>query len=249
MGEHKRKELVKKDYSKILLPLLGVSLVFNGYTLYEHRDSSFDAIHIQNQHKHPLLSKRIFTENPNDILLNFIPLRKALREYVELQKGAVGVYFEYLPSGISIGVNDREEVRLASLSKVPLAMSIMKKIERGGLTLDTKITIKEEYLDKKFGNLWEKGAGTTLTVEELLRAALQQSDNTAYDTLFNQLTADEINEVYENLDVEVTPQTDYSIVSPKSYSSIFRSLYLSSFLIEEHSSYLLDILTKKVFAF
>src|SRR3989344_2449297 len=66
----------------------------------------------------PYLSKRIFTENPNDIAINFTYLRKTLNAYVGAQSGKVGVYFEYLPSGTSIGVNEKDEVKLSSLSKV-----------------------------------------------------------------------------------------------------------------------------------
>src|SRR3989344_5604219 len=70
------------------------------------------------QEEFPYLSKRIFTENPNDIAINFTYLRKKLNAYVGAQSGKVGVYFEYLPSGTSIGVNEKDEVKLSSLSKV-----------------------------------------------------------------------------------------------------------------------------------
>ncbi|MFH0969030.1 MAG: serine hydrolase [Patescibacteria group bacterium] len=203
------------------------------------------------QKKYPLLSKRIFATNPNDIVINFIPLREALNEYVGKQEDKVGVYFEYLPSGISIGVNDREEVKLASLSKVPLVMSIFKKIEQGKLSLNDILVVKKENLDQEFGTLWEKGEGTNLSVEELVRLSLAESDNTAYYTLSDQLTGQEIDEVYKNLDIPMNQEEKdskvYPLVSPKNYSSIFRSLYLSSFLSEENSNRILEILTKTAF--
>ncbi len=74
-----------------------------------------------------------------------------------------------------------------------------------------------------------------------------ESDNTANDVLFDQLTANQINAVYENFDIEVNTKDEIQKISPKSYSSIFRSLFLSSFLSEEHSSYILNILTKTKF--
>ncbi len=47
--------------------------------------------------------------------------------------------------------------------------------------------------------------------------------------------------------IEINAVETLPIVSPKSYSSIFRSLYLSSYLSYENSSYLLSILTKTNF--
>lgn len=203
------------------------------------------------QEQYPLLSKRIFTDNQNDIIISFIPLREVLKDYVEKQEGKVGVYFEYLPSGTSIGVNDREEVKLASLSKVPLVMSILKKIERGHLSLNDMLVIERKDLDQEFGTLWQRGEGTRLSVEELIRLALTESDNTAYYVLADQLTSREIAEVYEGLDIPVGQEKYeeklFPLVSPKNYSSIFRSLYLSSFLSEKNSNYILNILTHTIF--
>ncbi len=202
--------------------------------------------HEESYSRFPFVSKRVFLNNPNDIIINFVPLRKALRSYVDAENGKVGVYFEYLPSGVSIGVNATEEVRLASLSKVPLAMSILKKVENGEIKLSDTLHLKEEHLDNRFGEFWKKGVGTPVTIEELIKASLQQSDNTAYQTLYAILSDREVMEVFDNIEIEMTSSST-PIVSPKSFSSIFRSLYLASFLMEEKSNYLLDILTKTDF--
>lgn len=235
--------------TKILLSVLSISLIINGVFVYNNiKRSSF---YSSDQENFYLLSKRIFVENQNDILINFIPLRSALKEYAEKKDSKVGVYFEYLPSGTSIGVNDKEEVRLASLSKVPIAMSIFKKIERGEMSLNDTLVIEEKNLNHRFGDLWQQGEGTHVSVEELLRLALTESDNTAYYTLYDQLTYDEVKEVYEGLDITIGQEKEgdvlYPLVSPKNYSSIFRSLYLSSFLSKENSSYILHILTHTIF--
>jgi beta-lactamase class A len=170
-----------------------------------------------------------------------------LREYAEKTENKVGVYFEYLPSGTSIGANEKGEVKLVSLSKVPLVMAIYKKIERGKMSKDDRFTIKKEHLNQYFGNLWKRGEGVSLSVEELVKLTLVDSDNTAYNVLSDELTEQEAGEVYEGLDIQLTIEDEYLLVSPKNYSSIFRSLYLSSFLTKEHSSHILDILTQTPF--
>jgi beta-lactamase class A len=239
---------MKMKRNNFLILLLVVSVALNTWFAYTSstKKTSQEEI-IGNKKEFPLLSKRIFVEDPNDVILNFIPLRQALREYVSEQNGKVGIYFEYLPSGISIGVNEKEEVPIASLSKVPIAMSIMKKVEQGTIALTDILTIEKKHLDSKFGTLWKKGEGATFSVEELVTFSLVESDNTANDLLFSQLTPTEINAVYENFDIDVNTKDTIQKISPKSYSSIFRSLFLSSFLSEEHSSYILDILTRTAF--
>ena len=238
--------------NKIVLGLLLISVFLNAGLFYslsldKTDEEELPKTLLTDSEKYTLISKRVFVEDPNDVIINFVPLRKALKAYVEAQKGNVGIYFEYLPSGISVGVNDREEVKLPSLSKVPLAMSVLKKIEKGEMSLTDVIEITKEDLDTEFGDLWKKGEGAKLTVEELLNASLNFSDNTAYKVLFRVLSAKEVTEVYDNLEIEVTSKETDPRVSPKSYSSIFRSLYLASYLSKENSNYLLDILTKTIF--
>lgn len=196
---------------------------------------------------YPYLSKRIFMENQNDILINLLPLREALREYIGGLPDNVGVYFEYLPSGNSIGVNEKMEVEIASLIKIPMVMLAYREFEKGRANKSDVLTIKEENLDSNFGNLWQKGAGTQLTVEEAIRLALVESDNTAANMLLSIASEESINEVFDSLDIETTKGGKLLTISPKSYSSIFRSLYLSSYLKRESSNEILEVLTRTIF--
>ena len=197
--------------------------------------------------KFPYLSKRIFVENQNDILINFIPLRKSLRTYVESMKNPTGVYFEYLPSGVSIGVDEKENFISASLLKVPLVMAVFKEIEEGTLRLDQKLAVKEANIDPYFGELWKMGPGTEITVEQAINLVLTESDNTAKSVLFDSLKQESIDNVFDSLDIPKEREGTNPVVSPKNYSSILRSLYLSSYLKEENSNHVLDLLTKTIF--
>src|SRR3990167_10934549 len=93
---------------------------------------------------YPFLSKRIFAESQNDILINFIPLRTAMRDYVNEQNGTVSAYFEYLPSGTSICANDQMEVKIASLVKIPVVMAAYKNIENGSLKKEQQLTLQQK---------------------------------------------------------------------------------------------------------
>lgn len=195
----------------------------------------------------PFLSKRIFIENQNDILINFIPLRSALKDYVAKQPEKIGVYFEYLPSGTSIGVNDTTEINLASLLKVPVVMAVYKKLETGEIKKDEKILIKKDDLDERFGDGWKLGENYEITVEEAILLSLKKSDNTASNVLLAKVGSRAIDDVFDSLDIPKNVEGSFHVISPKSYSSILRSLYLSSYLKNESSNEILEILTQTDF--
>ncbi|MEK7561683.1 MAG: serine hydrolase, partial [Patescibacteria group bacterium] len=184
---------------KIFLVVLVVLLVGSNTFWFTYKKGVADPSSVLAK-QYPYLSKRIFIEDQNDFLINFIPLRNAMREYVNEQDGNVGAYFEYLPSGTSIGVNDSMEVKIASLVKVPVVMAIMKDVEKGKLSLDQKVTIKKEDLNRSFGDLWKKGAGATISIQEAIDLALIKSDNTASNILARTIS-DTRDSVLDALDI------------------------------------------------
>ncbi len=193
----------------------------------------------------PYLSPRIFAENQNDILINFISLRDQLRQFVASKNNTLGVYFEYLPSGTSIGVNDREEHRFASLLKVPVVMAYYLQAEKEGLSINQTFEIKDDELDKGYGDLWRKGYGTKITANELIKEILINSDNTALKVLADHTKRGYVEFIFNNLDVTLDrDENNIQTISPKKYSSIFRSLYLSSLLPKEQSNKILEVMTQ-----
>jgi len=109
------------------------------------------------------------------------------------------------------------------------------------------LTIKEEDLDKRFGDLWKKGPGYELTIKDALEYALLKSDNTAYHVLLSTYPSF-LDEVFDFLDLPKDSQDNEPVVTPKNYASIFRSLYLSAYLKPEYSENILDLLTRTEFA-
>ncbi len=232
----------------LLSVLLSLSFAVNLYLLFISPSSEGSTKNIQPEtEKYGFLSKRIFAENQNDILINFVPLRAAAREYIANQKVSIGYYFEYLPSGTSIGVNDQMEIRIASLIKVPIVMAVYKEIEQGNLSKDGQLTLSKNDINKDFGNLWERGEGAKIEVDEAVDLALTKSDNTAARVLNSNLPEGAVDRVYDSLDIPKNFKDDHPIISPKNYTSILRSLYLSSYLTRDSSNEILDKLTKTEF--
>lgn len=233
---------------RIVLYCLILSLGLNLLT-------GIDELQTVGKDDYPLLSRRLFTENPNNIVLNFTGLRTQLNDYVAKAPAKTGVYFEYLPTGNSIGVNEKEVFFTASLIKLPVVMRTYYLINEGKIAKNQVIKLTASYLDKGFGDLWMRGEGAELTVKELTDAVLLHSDNTAYRALldliddFNSDSGDKrsLLDVYNYLDIANDDAGGNAGITPKNFASILRSLYLSAYLPYGYSNHILEHLTESEF--
>lgn len=206
------------------------------------------------QTKYPYIAKRLFQDDPNDILINFMDLRTSLQEYTAKSPEKIGLYFEYLPTGVNINVGANDEFFRASLAKLPAIMRTYKLEEQDLLSLDDILTVEEKQLDSNFGDLWKKGAGTKLSIRELIELVLTKSDNTAFNVIYErvnmQLLKDSpdgdqsIDDVYDYLDIPRNTNGTTSMITPKNFSSMLKSLYFSAYLSYAHSNEILDTMAK-----
>lgn len=235
------REIIHKYSSILIAVVITASLsFFGGYATKKGKTNN-------NTVSYQYLAPRLFGEETNDLIINFTQLREVMKNRFSEKKLNLGIYFEYLPTGSSIGVNDQMEVEIGSLGKVPAVMAVYKNIEEGKLTLDTQLTLKEQDLDKQFGTLWQKGVGTKLSVADAIHLALIDSDNTAINAILDKINQETQDAVFDELDLPKETDGLYPIMSPKSYASVFRNLYLSSYLMDQHSNDILELLTKTNF--
>lgn len=90
-------------------------------------------------------------------------------------------------------------------------------------------------------------AGTSYTVNELVRATLQNSDNNAAYLLAGLLGMESLDKSYSRLGIETpTSGQDYT-TTVRSYASFFRVLYTATYLDRNASEELLSILSETVF--
>lgn len=224
--------------------ILAVSIFFNIILFFSCRvNCSNDPIINQ----YPLLAKRILNENFNDILVNFLDLRTDLRTTVEPFGQTFSFYFEYLPTGTTIGVNEKEEFYAASLFKLPVIMSYYRQQERLKERTDPVLTVSEEDLDQEFGDLWKKGAGYRIKMSDAIKLAITDSDNTAIRLVVPQITEDDFEHVYQALDIDLRRDDGGARLTTKGYTSILKALYFSSVLEKDDSQNILDLLTKTKF--
>ena len=180
-----------------------------------------------------------------DLIVNIQPLRDSLNS-VYANNSSVSIYFEYLATGANISVNKDAEFYPASLLKVPVAVAIAKKIERGEWKWTNELVLLEGDRDKLFGTLYQEPTNSAHTIEDLVRRSLVESDNTAHFILLRNLETREVEDVYEHIGLKGFFDTDGRI-SAKRYSTIFRMLYTSSYLSPENSQKLLALMTESAF--
>jgi beta-lactamase class A len=196
---------------------------------------------------HPLLSKRILADFPQDILINFLPLRSKLQQTTKPYGDSFALYFEYLPTGTSIGINEKSEFIAASLFKLPIVMAYYRHKERLKDEHDPTVTLSSDMLDDRFGDLWKKGEGYSINLGDAVEMALKESDNTAVRALVPELSKTDFDNVYEGLDIDLKINNDGALMTAKHYGSILKALYFSAVLTKDHSQEILNHLTQTKF--
>lgn len=229
-----------KNY--IIFILIVLNLATAVWLIYERRLSGASF-----KNDYPLIDVARNFIPQEHFIVNLQPLREDLRALVNREQDFdIAIYLEFLNTGANIAINTDQGIWPASLSKVPLAMAVIKKAENGVWSLDNELILFEQDKDRNSGDLYNNPVGSRFTIEELLRKLLGYSDNTAYRILLRNMKSSELQPIVEELGLEALFQPD-GRVSAKEYSRIFRSLYVSSFLKRENSQKLLEWLTDSSF--
>jgi beta-lactamase class A len=168
-------------------------------------------------------------------------LEKEIQEYSST--GNIGLFVQDVETGTWMGINEREGFSPASLLKIPIMMAILKKVERGEMSLKDTLTITSDDVDTQYGELYKK-IGTQVSVQELLEAMITFSDNTAKNVLKRKLSVEEIDVVFKHVGIpdpylSINTQT----VSPRDYTRLFKALYYSTFLSPSLSEMALELTT------
>jgi beta-lactamase class A len=231
--------------NRLLLMVCAVLLLGNiGWIVRGKSGSGADLAALHK--KYPLLATDVVGNNPNDILINFVPLRNTLEDKFKSVNAKQSFYFEYLPDGTSIRIGADEQLTAASLIKVPLVMNLYRGAELGRVNLDERVTISSDELDNAYGDLYKRGAGFTLTLREAAQYALRDSDNTAthviFDHMKNVLNYDE--QSLARLDIDQNIEDGQAVITARSYSSVLKGLYFSAYLNNADSQELLKYLAQ-----
>jgi beta-lactamase class A len=115
-------------------------------------------------------------------------LQRLQREIARLSAvsgGVVGVTAIHLETGRRVSQNGTDRFPMASTFKVPIAVQLLTRVDKGEVKLDQMIDIKKSDLHPGSGtlsDLFNKG-GLSLSVRNLMELMLLISDNSATDVM------------------------------------------------------------------
>lgn len=181
---------------------------------------------------------------------------REIKKYLESRIGTYSFFFEDLDSGFIYGCNENVKMIAAGCIKLPIAISLIKDVERGNVSFMDRIKI--DGSDKVYGTgIIHEFDSRKYTVFELLVAMLIQSDNTATNKIIDIVGIDRINEDIREMNLENTilnrkiadkrnnRSESENLTSARDLSKMWKHLYKGTYLNEENSIMLIDILRRQ----
>ena len=111
-------------------------------------------------------------------------LRSEMLRLAEAAEGSVGFAALHLETGRSVVIGEGERFPMASTYKVPIAIQLLTRVDRGELRLDSLVHLRPEDRHPGSGTLASDlfdDPGVALSVRNLLELMLLISDNSATD--------------------------------------------------------------------
>ncbi len=188
-------------------------------------------------------------------------LRNQIEGIASAAKGRVGIAAVALETGESVSFNPHEHFPMQSVYKLPIGMAVLQQVDAGKMSLAQRVRVeKSDFVRRgQHSPLRDKNPnGTELTVNELLRLMVSESDGTASDVLLRLIGGAEVVGKYLN-ELKVTEmvvantekeigqdwETQYrNWASPEGAVALLRALYERRGLSEQSQTLLLKLMTQ-----
>ena len=112
---------------------------------------------------------------------------------------AIGVYVRDLASGTAASHRLDEDWYFASTVKVPIAIAVLRGVDRGAYSLDMRLAIRASDFVDGAGQTVKYPVGASLSLRYLLEQMIIYSDNTASDMLIGLVGIDTVNALVQEL--------------------------------------------------
>jgi beta-lactamase class A len=168
-------------------------------------------------------------------------LQNRIEQIAAVAKGRVGVAAEVLGTTESVSLNPHEHFPMQSVYKLPIAMAVLVQVDNGKLLLDQSVRVEKSDLVRsgQHSPIRDKNPnGVELSLRELLRFAVSESDGTASDVLLklvgvegvskylNELGISEIVVANSEKEIGLDWETQYrNWASPEGSLQLLRSLH------------------------
>src|SRR5437763_6412983 len=118
--------------------------------------------------------------------LPFAGLQNQFEKIAPAAKGRVGVAVQFLESGETADLHGDEHFPMHSVYKLPISMAVLQRVDRGELKLDQQVKVEPSDFVRTgmYSPVRDKYPdGTELTIADLLRYTICESDGSTSDVL------------------------------------------------------------------
>ena len=128
-------------------------------------------------------------------------LQEQIQQIASAAKGKVGVAAVVLETEKAVSLNPHDRFPMQSVYKLPISMAVMQQVDAGKLKLDDKVQVaKSDFVRLgQHSTIRDKyPKGVELSVGDLVRFAIWDSDGTASDVLLRVAGGAEVVQAYLN---------------------------------------------------
>lgn len=242
----KRNKILERRW-KIMLALAIVFLITRPVAVYVLEHVKHKAAQQATTNQYPLLDPARQYIPQGDYVISLNPLRDYLNQIAAQYPNNVSVYYEQLNSGANTSANANLRLFPASLTKLPLAIVVGRRVDDGVWNWNTKLTIQQSDIDSGSGNLYKTvKAGDTMTVDDLLHAMIVDSDNTAQDVFLDQMKQADFDNFEQAVGLEDLFDNQ-GFISSKEYTRVLRVLWTASYTDRDDAQKILDLMSQDTF--
>ena len=165
---------------KSLIVIFGcTSLLLHGCAAVQRHDQNTSSVS-------PTATPQVQSPSPTPNTVADVQLQKEIAEIAKDAKGKVGVYAVEIETGKSAALDENGHYAMQSVVKVSISMAVMKMVGEGKLKLDQLVNVYDADMastNQRSPIRDRSPHGTQMTVEDLIKDALVESDGTASDVL------------------------------------------------------------------
>jgi beta-lactamase class A len=248
--------LVKKVAVGIALFLAGAGLEYGIYHQLSRQQPSLGKQVRENSTEFPYINPILYVEvGQKSQFSEYNSYNKNIEKYIHTTVTAekaksISVYLRELNSGHWTGIDEDENYAPASLLKVALMIAYLKQAEAMPKLLDKKIKfVGNEDSNQNYKPKHELVIGNYYTVKQLLQDMIVTSSNISNQLLLDNIDTNFLSRVYTDLGIPIPTDDKPDFVSAKTYSTLFRTLYSSTYLTREYSNAALELLSHADFPY
>lgn len=179
--------------------------------------------------------------DPQPKRVSFAKLSQKIEGILGDQKDKHGIYIYDFSREKEVEVNGEKVFPPASVSKIPLAINILQKVDDGEIRLADEVTIETNDYTYPSNILNYTNIGSTYKVEELLNWLIIDSDNISLRALERILGGNDVNNKMTRENLEVDPFfKDPHQANAKNVGVVLRGIYNLEYLEKDSNEFLID---------